>query len=209
VGRREQNKLEKRRRLEAEGLKAFLELGYDRASIEQIAAAADVARGTYYLYFSDKLALFEVLVDRWFQPVLEVMQETHDALSACTDRSQVLGIYEEMGMGLALVGITNPECVLLAFRESRHAGEAGERIRRRELQLQEAVVNLTELAAGRDLITAEDPKLTGFVILGAVEKLYYEFLAGTDLGDPQKMARNVVRLFGKVLELPPPVEPAV
>ena len=66
MGRREENKQAKRQRLEREGLRLFLEAGYDRTSIEQIAAASEVARGTYYLYFADKHALFATLMERWF-----------------------------------------------------------------------------------------------------------------------------------------------
>lgn len=202
LGRREQKKREKRRKLEDEGLKAFVEQGYDRASIEQIAAAAGVARGTFYLYFSDKLALFEHLIDLWFEPTIELMQEIYDELSEATTRSDSLRIYNRMAAELAFLGLQYGEIVLLGFQESRHAGEAGERIRKRQLQLQEAVTQLTVLAAERGVVTAEDPRLTTLLIMGAVEKLYYEYLSGTDLGDPQELALNVVRLFGKILELP-------
>ncbi|MBA2320750.1 MAG: TetR/AcrR family transcriptional regulator, partial [Deltaproteobacteria bacterium] len=76
MGRREDNKLQKRERLESAGLAHFEEFGYDRASIEQISAAADVARGTFYLYFPDKHALFATLCDRWFVPVQALLQRT-------------------------------------------------------------------------------------------------------------------------------------
>ena len=202
MGRREQNKREKRRKLETEGLTAFLDQGYDRASIEQIAQASGVARGTFYLYFSDKLALFEHLVDLWFDPVLELMQDVYDELSEATERAESLAIYNRMAGELAFLGLQNANVVLLAFQESRHAGEAGERIRAREVQMQEAVVQLTALAAERGLITAKDPKLVSLLIIGGVEKVYYEFLTGNDLGDPQELALSVVRLFGKLLDLP-------
>ena len=47
MGRRERNKEDKQRRLEAAGLAAFLEDGFTGASVERIAEAADVARGTF------------------------------------------------------------------------------------------------------------------------------------------------------------------
>lgn len=161
-----------------------------------------MARGTFYLYFSEKLELFEALVDRWFEPLLDLLRELHEALSEARTRAESLFLYQRVAGRLALLGLEHAEVVLLTFRETRHAGEAGERIRTREVQLREVVTQLTLLAVDRGLITAEDPRLTSLVILGAVEKLYYEFLVGTELGDPQELAGNVVRLFGKVLELP-------
>ena len=42
----------------------FAKHGYHAAKVEDIVAAAGVARGTFYLYFEDKRAIFEEIVDR-------------------------------------------------------------------------------------------------------------------------------------------------
>jgi AcrR family transcriptional regulator len=42
----------------------FARRGYHAAKIDDIVAAAGVARGTFYLYFDDKRAIFEEIVDR-------------------------------------------------------------------------------------------------------------------------------------------------
>lgn len=42
----------------------FAKRGYHAAKIDDIVAAAGVARGTFYLYFDDKRAIFEEIVDR-------------------------------------------------------------------------------------------------------------------------------------------------
>jgi AcrR family transcriptional regulator len=42
----------------------FAKHGYHTAKIEDIVAAAGIARGTFYLYFEDKRAIFEEIVDR-------------------------------------------------------------------------------------------------------------------------------------------------
>ncbi len=42
----------------------FAKRGYHAAKIEDIVLAAGVARGTFYLYFEDKRAIFEEIVDR-------------------------------------------------------------------------------------------------------------------------------------------------
>ena len=44
----------------------FAKHGYHAAKIDDIVAAAGVARGTFYLYFEDKRAIFEEIVDRTF-----------------------------------------------------------------------------------------------------------------------------------------------
>jgi AcrR family transcriptional regulator len=42
----------------------FARRGYHNAKIDDIVAAAGIARGTFYLYFEDKRAIFEEIVDR-------------------------------------------------------------------------------------------------------------------------------------------------
>src|SRR5438034_730106 len=42
----------------------FAKHGYHAAKVEDIVNAAGIARGTFYLYFEDKRAIFEEIVDR-------------------------------------------------------------------------------------------------------------------------------------------------
>jgi TetR/AcrR family transcriptional regulator, cholesterol catabolism regulator len=65
VGRREQNKLEKRERIRAAAERLFLKRGYDATTTREIAEAADVAAGTVFLYAGDKQdLLFLVMHER-------------------------------------------------------------------------------------------------------------------------------------------------
>jgi AcrR family transcriptional regulator len=48
----------------------FSRRGYHQAKIDDIVAAAGVARGTFYLYFHDKRAIFEELVQRFWQKIV-------------------------------------------------------------------------------------------------------------------------------------------
>ncbi len=203
MGRREENKRLKREALEREGLALLRQHGYEVASIEQIAPAAGVARGTFYLYFGDKLALFDALMDRWYLPVLGVMDEVGAALGQARDAAEVLEAYRAMAVGLAVVGLANQEEILVAFRESRQPGEAGQSIRRRELAILDAVVAFTRATADRGLIRVRDARLVCLVVFGAVERLFYEVLMGADIGDPQVAAQEVLDLFAASLGISP------
>ncbi|HEU4536082.1 MAG TPA: TetR/AcrR family transcriptional regulator [Polyangiaceae bacterium] len=59
-------KVDRRQQILARGRDVFAKHGYHDATIDEIVAAAGVARGTFYLYFADKRTLFEELVDRFF-----------------------------------------------------------------------------------------------------------------------------------------------
>src|SRR5579872_3582596 len=53
----------KRRQILDGAHKVFMELGFDGASMGEIARAAGVSKGTLYVYFTDKSALFTAIVE--------------------------------------------------------------------------------------------------------------------------------------------------
>ena len=53
----------KRRQILDGARRVFLELGFDGASMGEIARAAGVSKGTLYVYFDDKSRLFEAIVE--------------------------------------------------------------------------------------------------------------------------------------------------
>src|SRR5436309_2519271 len=54
----------KRRQILDGARRLFLDLGFDAASMGQIARAAGVSKGTLYVYFADKNHLFEAIVEQ-------------------------------------------------------------------------------------------------------------------------------------------------
>jgi AcrR family transcriptional regulator len=48
---------------------AFAEKGYHNVTIDDVVARANIARGTYYLYFDDKRAVLDALVDDFLQRI--------------------------------------------------------------------------------------------------------------------------------------------
>jgi AcrR family transcriptional regulator len=57
-------KPERRQQILSVAREVFARRGYHAAKIDDIVAAAGVARGTFYLYFQDKRTIFEEIVDR-------------------------------------------------------------------------------------------------------------------------------------------------
>jgi AcrR family transcriptional regulator len=60
------DKAERRQQILQHARDVFAKHGYHAAKIDEIVAAAGVARGTFYLYFDDKRAIFEEIVDNTF-----------------------------------------------------------------------------------------------------------------------------------------------
>lgn len=62
---------EKRKKIIAVGLEEFAQKGYDNASITNICAKSDIAKGSFYQYFDDKKDLFMFLLNFVGQQKLE------------------------------------------------------------------------------------------------------------------------------------------
>ena len=77
--RRERKKLETRRRLMEAALQLFREQGYDDTTVEQIAEAVDVAKGTFFNYFDTKEAILPAMAEWRFQRLEEVLSPERGA----------------------------------------------------------------------------------------------------------------------------------
>jgi AcrR family transcriptional regulator len=198
VGRREDNKAQKRGALIEAGLRLFGAHGFERASIEQIAADAGTARGTFYLYFESKEALFEAIVDGFFEPLMAIFDEVGRSLDRAASPAEALVVYQVMAVRLAALGLGHRERVLLVFREMRGQGLPG--LRARERALIDRITALTLQARELGLVRVEDPRLASLVILGGIERLYFEALIGElELGDAPGLAARAAVLLSRVL----------
>jgi TetR/AcrR family transcriptional regulator, cholesterol catabolism regulator len=63
LGLRERKKLEVERRIREAAARLFSERGYEHTTVEDIAAAADVSKGTFFNYFARKDALLVALAE--------------------------------------------------------------------------------------------------------------------------------------------------
>lgn len=97
--------------------KEFARRGYHSTTIEDIVAAAGIARGTFYLYFADKRGVFEELVDRFSarlgmailrvdpndpgrSVVDQIKENTRRVLSACLEDQMMAKIFMADTMGV-------------------------------------------------------------------------------------------------------------
>ncbi|UCF31909.1 MAG: TetR/AcrR family transcriptional regulator [bacterium] len=78
-GRRERKKEETRRRILERSMDLFEEKGFDNVTMEEIAEAADVAKGTLYNYFPVKEAILSSYVQKYareLKPEVDVIIES-------------------------------------------------------------------------------------------------------------------------------------
>lgn len=194
MGRREANKEDKRRRLLDAGLAAFREQGFAGASVERVASDADVARGTFYLYFPDKEALFRALVERLYDPLEGAVGDARAALADCPDAASTYPVYAALGLRLAEVLALHPEEVRLHFAEGRAPGAGGEIVRAHAARLESLTRDILEDAVAHGTLRAHDTYAVALAIVGGIERLVWAWLRGEVL-DVAGLPAEVTRLF--------------
>lgn len=195
AGRRERNKQSKRERLERAGLAAFLADGYAGASVERIAAAADVARGTFYLYFKDKEALFEHVMGGFFAPLTEGVRSARGALASCPDMASTFPVYGQLGLVLSTHLVGHQDEARLYFAEARAVGAGGDVVRRWTREIEALTEEILVDAIERGTLREHDVRGVALAIVGGIERLVYGFLQGDDRLDAQRVTTEVIQLF--------------
>src|SRR5690606_5976349 len=128
-GKRAANKARRSAELEAAGLEELLKHGYAAASVEQIVARAGVARGTFYLYYPNKEALFSALLDRLAEPLIAAIEAARDELRVAPEATGAQAVYLRLGTEIATLLAGNLPLVRLLLAEARSAGAGGEAVR--------------------------------------------------------------------------------
>lgn len=82
----------KRQAIMDAALSVFLENGYEKSKIIDIAQKAGVGKGTVYEYFDSKESLFHNLLDTYCQYYKETVGETLAGMESCSARQKLLAI---------------------------------------------------------------------------------------------------------------------
>jgi AcrR family transcriptional regulator len=199
MGRRDDNKARNRAQLERAALEGFLAHGYAAASIERIAGAAGVARGTFYLYHRDKRTLFTALVDSFLEPVLAATTDARDELACAADLDATFPIYARLGERLVATLLARPAVTRLVLGEARAAGTGGEIVRARIERLEALTAEILADATARGLFRPHDPRAVALAIVGAIERLARAALAGEPGVTPERLPAEIVLLFRRGL----------
>lgn len=164
-------KTERRQQILAAARDIFAKRGYHQTTIDDIVAQAGVARGTFYLYFEDKRAVFADLIDRfWAHITVAIMRiVTDDATRTVADQVRA-NIRAIIGVCLAERPMTK-----ILFTDALGIDSAFDR--KLHTFYDEVVQLLTEsLRDGQTLgIVADgEPRVLAYLTIGALKELLYQ-----------------------------------
>ncbi len=166
-------KAERRQSILLAATEVFAKHGYHAAKIDDIVAAAGVARGTFYLYFEDKRAIFAEIVDRAFQrlgmAIIRVDTEHPSRSVADQVRENVRRIVHEL--------LADPATTKILLSDAVGLDAAFDR---KLISFYEEVGKLLEssLEDGQQLgiVSPGDARMFAIMTLGAVKETIYQVL---------------------------------
>jgi AcrR family transcriptional regulator len=149
----------------------FAKRGYHAAKIEDIVLAAGVARGTFYLYFDDKRAIFEEIVDRFLARIgMAILRvDPHDPSRTVADQlkeniRRIVGILLE-DRSTTKIFLSDAVGVDPAFDQKLHSFY-DEVLR----LLQEALKD----GQGLGIVKEGDTRVLSYLTLGSLKELLYQ-----------------------------------
>ncbi len=202
-GRRDTNRKERTKALTDAALTLFLERGIEAVTIEDITDGAGVAKGSFYRYFDDKVALVESM----FLPLYQAVQETFDnslkAIDDAQNKQEVAASYQVLAAGLVIILLHQGDIVLLYLQENRGSprGARAPVIKLSELVSEKAILH-TARVREHGLLKAFSPELSTLTVIGAAEKLLYATLSGQLQAEPLEVPGQLISMMLDGLRVP-------
>ena len=114
----------RRQQLLEAGIMVFARRGYRSTSIDDIIKEANVARGTFYLYFEGKKEIFLAVIDYYFEKLRALFEETSQKKITPKNYRQQL---REILMTRLSFFLQHRDLAKIIFREASSIDEAFER----------------------------------------------------------------------------------
>jgi len=178
-------------------LTLFLEQGIPAVSIDQIVERAGVAKGSFYRYFRDKEELVGALLEPLAAAINQAFTDCRSALSRAVTGEEVSASYLDLARQVATAIATHPRAALLYLQEARGPA-TGARVPLRRLadEMADRAEQLSRHACDHGLLRPFEPRVQALVVLGAVERLLYEFLSGRRIAArPEAVSAMVVSII--------------
>ena len=160
----ERAKQERRRQIMTAAKGVFAEAGYHGASIHAIIERAQIARGTFYLYFESKAAVFDAILD---QAMAELRSRIHrievDDKTAPPPQQQ---LRDQILSTLDYIVKDRPLATLLLSAGHTPDAEAAERLDQFFGEVRSLLVRAMESGMEIGLLRKVDPKLAAAAMLG-------------------------------------------
>ena len=162
----ERAKLERRRQILAAAKMVFAEAGYHGATIHAIIERAQIARGTFYLYFESKSAVFDSILDQALADLrTKIRRIAVDDPSAPAPQVQ---LREQVVATLEYIVSDRPLAMLLLSAGHTPDAEAAERLDQFFAEVRDLLRRALETGMEIGLLRPCQPPLVAAAMLGMI-----------------------------------------
>lgn len=173
----------------------FIAKGITPTSIDDIAAGAQVAKGTFYLYFSSKEALLGALQQRFVDTFCSRLQDAMDRHRADNHRAR-LKAWVATGLETYLDNVALHDVVFHEYRPE-------DRRMRNDNAVITQLVGLLQRGDAAGVWDVEDATLTAVILFNALHGVADDAVAMGPAADPladrRRRARALTRFFEQAL----------
>ncbi len=181
----------------------FAKKGYHAATVDDITRAAGVAKGTFYLYFGEKPAIFYELIHRFFELVTKLGRSVSQDAQTPADYYQQV---ERAATALTELFRDNRDLVRLVYRESMGLDDKLEQMVR-DFYRGLAKVEADNIRLGMSLgLFREDlePMVVAYAHIGLIERVLLASLFDRDFPQVPNLVQQMLDLtFNSVRRLDP------
>tara|TARA_R110002111_G_scaffold183658_1_gene249405 strand:- start:257 stop:889 length:633 start_codon:yes stop_codon:yes gene_type:complete len=157
-------------RLLTAAAEVFFEKGYPAARVSDVVRRADVAQGTFYLYFRSKEAVFVALVEAFFE---ELLAETlgKNPASGLKDADAMRLQISQSWRTILVYCRSHPQMAALVLQEATALPKAERAVLAANYaRAADALTLYCRETSRRGITRAVDPHLTAWVVIGMVER---------------------------------------
>ena len=155
------------------GERTFGTRGYNGTSVADVLEAAGIARGTFYLYFDGKVALFQALVDRFIARVMGEVRRVDPS-----DREEAIGQIQENIRRVVDLLLNHRWLTSLALRDAVGLDKiTEEKLKRLHEFLQVMVAGALRNGAEMGLIRPVNEEVVGPALIGAIKEVMLQHVA--------------------------------
>lgn len=188
---------ERRAQILAAAAELFGTKGYHTTSIADIIAKAGIARGTFYLYFQNKRAIFEELLDQLMKGIVARIRRVVLEPDRPSARDQLLANI------LAVIELLSDNRPLLAILLEGAVG-IDEGFKEKLASFYEQAIALVEgslrLGKTMGLVREVDTRVAALVAVGALKEILHDALRRDDAAaDARRLAEQFLEILSRGL----------
>lgn len=186
------SKAERRRELLTAARDVFVDRGFAASTIDDIVERAGVARGTFYLYFADKRAIFEALVDDFLSRIAVAVKSIVLAPEAPSPVEQLRANVQRV----VALAISEPAIVKLALHDATGVDpELDLKLDRYYEGLRALIEESLETGQELGIVRSGERRLMVAIGLGGFKEVLVDAVSGQIDPSPEQIADEIMHFL--------------